>query len=190
MWSGWMVNASIAKNAHPIVASDAASPSMLSSKLNAFVIPSSQTTASAVAATPFEMMWTRSPDQMTSAAAPPCAASFASGGSRKMSSTRPATKRMAQPPRIPPSSRLAGMTCVATAMPDATSIPAKIPLPPSSGVERVCQRSERGAATTWRAAGVFRRAQIASRLAGRAARAAAVTVTGEGYSWAVKRVYG
>src|SRR5579872_4703338 len=97
---------------------------------------------------------------------------------------------MAQPPRIPPSSRLAGTTCVATAIPAATSMPVKIPLPPSSGVDRVCQRSARGAATTWRAAGVLRSAQIASRLAGRAAKAAAVTVTGEGYSWAVKRVYG
>ncbi len=52
-----------------------------------------------------------------------------------------------------------------------------MPLPPRSGVERVCQRSARGAATTYRAAGVRRRAQIVSRLAGSAASAAAMTVT-------------
>ena len=55
---------------------------------------------------------------------------------------------------------------VATAIPDATSSPAKIPLPPSSGVERVCQRSARGAATTWRAAGVCRRPQIVEQARG------------------------
>ena len=52
-----------------------------------------------------------------------------------------------------------------------------IPLPPSSGVERLCQRSARGAATTTRAAGVRSSAQIVSRLAGSAVSAAAATVT-------------
>ncbi len=52
-----------------------------------------------------------------------------------------------------------------------------IPLPPSSGVDRLCQRSARGAATTMRAAGVRSSSQIVSRLAGRAVSAAAATVT-------------
>ena len=145
---GWTVNASTAKNAHAMVASDAARPSMLSSRLNAFVIPISHTTASTVAAMSFVMISTRMPDASTIAHAAPCAASLASGGSRKTSSTRPATKRTAQPPRMPASGRLSGMTPAAIAIPAATSIPAKIPTPPSSGVERVCQRSARGAATT------------------------------------------
>ena len=62
VWLGWIVNASIAKNAQAIAASVAASPSMLSSRLNAFVIPTSQTTPSAVAAMSLEMISTRTPD--------------------------------------------------------------------------------------------------------------------------------
>jgi len=49
---------------------------------------------------------------------------------------------------MPPSSRLAGSTPVAIAIPAAIKSPARMPLPPSNGVERVCQRSWRGAATT------------------------------------------
>src|SRR3954462_15645675 len=48
---GWTVNASIAKNAPAVAASVAARPSMLSSRLKAFVIPTSHTapiTAAAV----------------------------------------------------------------------------------------------------------------------------------------------
>ena len=51
VWLGWIVTASIAKNANAIPASVAASPSMLSSRLNAFVIPTSQRSASAQATT-------------------------------------------------------------------------------------------------------------------------------------------
>ena len=69
------------------------------------------------------------------------------------------------------------MRPAASAIPAAASRPAKMPLPPSSGVERVCQRSARGAATTWRAAGVCSRPRIVRRLAGSAARAATATVT-------------
>jgi hypothetical protein len=89
----------------------------------------------------------------------------------------PAAKRSAAPPMIPASSPLRGSTPVASATAVATSTPAKIPLPPSSGVERRCQRSERGAATTWRAAGVRRRPRIVRKLAGSAASAATATVT-------------
>ncbi len=79
---GWIVNASIAKNEQAIAASVAASPSMLSSRLNAFVIPTSQRKPSAVARMSLEMISTRTPAARTSAAAATWAAIFASGGSR------------------------------------------------------------------------------------------------------------
>ena len=50
-WLGCTVYASMAKNAQAIAASVAASPSMLSSRLNAFVMPMSQATPITVAAT-------------------------------------------------------------------------------------------------------------------------------------------
>ena len=48
---GWIVTASIAKKANAIAASVAASPSMLSSRLNAFVIPTSQSERERASAT-------------------------------------------------------------------------------------------------------------------------------------------
>ena len=72
----------MAKNAQAIAARVAASPSMLSSRLNAFVIPTSQTRPSAVAATSLEMISTRTPAASTSTAAATCAAIFASGERR------------------------------------------------------------------------------------------------------------
>jgi hypothetical protein len=178
-WLGWTVNASIAKNMHAIAASVAARPSMLSSRLNAFVIPTIQRTPIAVATIPFETISTRTPETSTIAAAAICAKTFAMGERPKMSSTSPAAKMSAQPARMPPSSRLAGISPAARAIPTATRMPARKPLPPSRGVEVVCQRSARGAATTCRAAGVCSSAQIVSTLAGRAANAAAATVTAQ-----------
>jgi len=90
MLLGSTVYASIAKNAHAIAASDAARPSMLSSRLNAFVMPTSQTIPSAHASTSLPTICTRTPAAITSAAAATCATIFPSGGSRKTSSTRPA----------------------------------------------------------------------------------------------------
>ena len=176
-WLGWVVNASIAKNAHAMAARVAASPSMLSSRLNAFVIPISQRTPITVAATSLPTISTRTPEASTRAAAAPCAPIFMTGERWKTSSRRPATKRMAQPPRMPPSSAEAGMRPAASAMPAAASRPAMIPLPPRLGVERLCHRSARGAATRWRAAGVCSSARIVRKLAGSAARAATATVT-------------
>ena len=71
------------------------------------------------------------------------------------------------------------MTPARRATATAASSPATMPLPPSSGVERVCQRSSRGAATTWRAAAVCLRPQIVKRLAGSATSAARATVTAQ-----------
>ena len=87
---GWTVNASIAKNPHAIAASVAARPSMLSSRLNAFVIPTIQRTPIAVATIPFETISTRTPETSTIAAAAICAKTFAMGERPKMSSTSPA----------------------------------------------------------------------------------------------------
>ena len=56
--SSWTVTASIAKKVAAINASVPASPSMLSSRLKAFVIPTSQSTPSAAARTSFETIST------------------------------------------------------------------------------------------------------------------------------------
>ena len=77
---------------------------MLSSRLNAFVIPTSQTSASTSATTSLPTISTESPLASTITAAANWAASFGSGLSEKMSSASPARKRSAQPPRIPSSS--------------------------------------------------------------------------------------
>ncbi len=90
-WFGWVVTASIAKKPAAIAASVAASPSMLSSRLNAFVRPTSQSSASRVPATGFEISSTWVPVASTSPAAPNWAASFASGLRWCRSSQRPAT---------------------------------------------------------------------------------------------------
>ena len=76
---GWTVTASIAKNPNAIAASVAARPSMLSSRLNAFVIPTSQSSAIASASTVLWTSWTVVPVASTIAPAPTCAASFARG---------------------------------------------------------------------------------------------------------------
>ncbi len=72
----------MAKKTQAIAASVAARPSMLSSRLNAFVIPISQRRPSAVAATSFEMISTRMPAASTTTAAATCAPIFASGERR------------------------------------------------------------------------------------------------------------
>ncbi len=68
---------------------------MLSSRLNAFVIPISQTTAMGTAIQSFLTSSTVRPFVSTIAAAPPCAASFASAGSPNASSSSPTAKRSA-----------------------------------------------------------------------------------------------
>jgi hypothetical protein len=171
------VNASIAKNPQAIAASVAARPSMLSSRLNAFVMPISQMTPMIVASTGLPTISTRTPEPITSAVAAPCAASFVSGDRRRRSSRSPAKNTIAQPPRMPPSRPDAGIRPAASAMPTAARSPAMMPMPPRRGVERVCQRSSCGAATTRRAAAVCRSPRMVRKLAGSAARAATATVT-------------
>ena len=105
---------------------------------------------------------------MTQQAASTCAASFATGLSEKTSSARPARKRIVQPATIPSSSLLAGAAPIARHAPSPAAKPAKMPTPPSSGVERVCQRSSRGAATTRRPSGERTTAQITNAVTGRA----------------------
>ena len=79
---GWTVKASMAKNRQAIAASVAARPSMLSSRLNAFVIPISQRSPSAVARMSLETISTRTPAAITTTAAATCAPIFASGDRR------------------------------------------------------------------------------------------------------------
>ena len=183
---GWSVAASMAKKSEAIAASDAASPSMLSSMLNAFVIPTSQNTASTSASQWFDTIVTLSPAARTTAAAASCAPIFASGGRLNMSSSSPATKRIAQPPRIPSTcafelgtgSSGPGTAPRATATRTPTTSPAKIPIPPIVGVVCRCQRSSRGAETTRRAAGERRRPTRTRAAAGSARMDAAALTRG------------
>ena len=71
--------ASTAKTAHEIAASDAARPSMLSSRLKAFVIPTSHTRPSVVASRLLATISTVSPETSTRPAAANWAASFVTG---------------------------------------------------------------------------------------------------------------
>ena len=101
---GSCVKVSTAKYVQAITASVAARPSMLSSRLKAFVMPTSQTSASDRWR---RCRWTRSApavagDQITRTAAAICAPSLATGGSARTSSARPAAKRMRQPPTSVP----------------------------------------------------------------------------------------
>ena len=70
-----------AKTPHEMAASEAASPSMLSSRLNAFVIPTSQRSPIARASASLPTISTERPAAKTTPAAANCAASFASGRS-------------------------------------------------------------------------------------------------------------
>ena len=125
----------------------AARPSMLSSRLNAFVIPTSQTSPIAQASTSLPTISTSSPLASAKTAAPICAASFAIGLRWRRSSTSPATNSSAMPPKIPPSSALHSMAPVASASSTATTKPAKIPTPPNIGVARSCHLWLLGSAT-------------------------------------------
>ena len=98
------VSASMAKYPHETIASVAARPSMLSSRLNAFVMPTSHSSPIAHARMSFPTISTFRPLASTTTAAVICAASFARGLRRRRSSTRPATKTIVTPARIPPSS--------------------------------------------------------------------------------------
>ena len=143
---GW-TRASIAKYAAAMPARLAARPSMLSRKLNAFVMPTSQTSASGIA---IQSEWTIStvrPPQIATPAAATCAASFGKGPSERTSSTSPVTKSTAAPPRMPRSVESASTAPSATAAPAPARMPAKIAMPPSVGVSRSCQRSRAGSAT-------------------------------------------
>ena len=129
-------------------ASVAASPSMLSSRLKAFVMPTSQTTRDGVRE---DLVRDRSatfrPLESTSAGGRR-AGRRASGSapSEKSRRARPAAKRIAQPPRIRQNSPArAGTAPTASARPTPAAMPATIPRPPNIGVGRSCQRSSRGA---------------------------------------------
>src|SRR6266545_2815928 len=141
---------------------------MLSSRLKAFVIPTSQTTAIGTAIQSFFTSSTVSPFVTTIAVAPNWAASFAQGGSEKASSSRPTANRSPVPPRIASSSELPPTAPARIARPTPASRPAKIPIPPTAGVSRLCQRSSLGFATNTPASGERRATQITKPAVGKA----------------------
>ena len=177
---GCSVAASTAKYAQAMVASDAASPSMLSSRLKAFAIPTSQTSATTVASTSLPITSTRRPLAMTMPAAPNCAPSFASGLRWRTSSISPAAKRSVQPPTIPQSSPRPWTAPIATATTVAAAKPAKMPTPPKMGVARSCQRSPDGTATNRAPTEELRSARSTRYEMGRATIAMAALTTWEG----------
>src|SRR5215217_1279823 len=177
--SGWTVTASIAKYAQAMPATVAASPSMLSRKLIAFVIPISHTTAIGTAIQSFLTASTVSPFVSTIATAAPCAASFASGGREKASSSSPTANSSAAPPRIASSSELAPTASAARARPAPTSSPTNTPIPPTSGVARVCQRSGERCATSRRASGELRASQIVAAAVGNATAETSASIAAE-----------
>src|SRR5262245_42671419 len=184
----WTVTASIAKKRAAMPASVAARPSMLSSRLKAFVIPTSQTSATVPASRSFEI----SPEIVRpSAITRPAAASWAPSlgiGPRELrSSSRPATKRIEHPPRIANSSRLSGDAPVARAAPQPATIPMKMPIPPSIGVVLRCQRSSRGGAPSRVAKGVRSKSQMAAAAAGRATIAASAFTRRKGNGCLLER---
>ena len=79
--SSWTVTASMAKKTAAINASVPASPSMLSSRLKALVIPTSQSRPMTQARTSLETISTERPEESAIAAAPNWAASFIGAGS-------------------------------------------------------------------------------------------------------------
>src|SRR6266536_234813 len=81
---------------------------------------------------------------------------------------------------MPLSSLVSGTAPTATASQRPAVSPAKIPIPPTSGVGRSCQRSTDGAASTRPATGVRSSSQTVRRAAGKAASAAIVLTNGEG----------
>ena len=112
---GWYHAAAIAKKPAEIAARLAASPSMLSSRLNAFVMPTSQRTPIAIAIRCTCTICTEVPVERTIAAAPSCAASFQRALSVQMSSTRPARKTSVAAAEMPISCSLARSGPTATA---------------------------------------------------------------------------
>ena len=132
---------------------------MLSSRLKAFVIPTSQMRPIPHARTSLPTISTSSPLASTTTAAVTCAASFAIGLRCRRSSTRPATKTIVTPARIPPSSLDHSMTPVASATKTPAANPAKMPTPPNVGVASACQRSSEGMATSRPPTGERRRSQ-------------------------------
>ena len=143
---------------------------MLSSRLKAFVIPTSQKSAIATPSTSFSTSSTRRPAAIAIDAAPTCAASFANGLRWRMSSTSPAAKTSPVPARIPASCQVGSRAPTASARRTPAVTPAAMATPPNVGVARSCQRSPLGSATSREAtAGARSRAHRASAATGNAA---------------------
>ena len=174
------VSASIAKYPHETIASVAARPSMLSSRLNAFVIPTSHSSPIAHARMSLPTISTFRPLASTTTAAVICAASFARGLRCRRSSTRPATKTIVTPARIPPSSPDHSTAPLASASAIPATNPAKMPTPPKVGVGCSCQRSSDGTATRRAPRGERRRSQRTAAATENAAIETIAITTGKG----------
>ena len=174
------VTASIAKKPNAIAASVAARPSMLSSRLNAFVTPDEPDERDRVAdplvadelhLRPGREHDRRGGDLRGELGERVEAVEVVDEAARRRSArSRGRSRRAPRSARTRPRRRRARAPAVS---------PAKMPIPPSSGVGFSCQRSAEGTATSRRASGVRSSAQIAAAHAGRAAMAASVT-GGEG----------
>ncbi len=144
---------------------------MLSSRLNAFVIPTSQKSAIDDA----EDVVRDELDAQTCGDRDPGGAELrrrawqrGSGGGRRRSARR--RSRIRAPARIPASSQDASTAPTATASAAPAARPAAIPTPPNVGVARSCQRSPVGCATRRRPTdGERRRAQSTKDATGSAA---------------------
>ena len=127
---------------------------MLSRRLKAFVIPTSQSRPIAHARTSLPTISTLRPLASTTTPAVICAASFASGLRPRRSSTSPAAKTIVMPARIP--AELAAPLDRADRRARGGSrrrSRAKIPTPPNVGVACSCQRSSDGMGDESRACG-------------------------------------
>ena len=130
----------------------------------------------AVAATGLETILTRSPAANTSAAAATWAPIFINGRRRAHVVEEPRDEQDQAAAENPPEPTRRRQKSRGDGDPRADEQTGEDARAPEHGVDRVCQRSARGAATTCWAAGVRRSSQIASRLVGRAVSAAAAVI--------------
>ena len=153
---------------------------MLSRRLNALVMPTSQSRPIAHAMTSLPTSSTFSPLASTTTAAVIWAASFAIGLRCQTSSTSPATKTIVTPARMPPSSPVHSMIPDASATAIPAAKPAKIPTPPKVGVGRSLHLSPVGTATSRAPTGERRRSQRTAAATENAAIATIAFTIGEG----------
>ena len=146
----------------PMTAIPPASPSMLSSRLSAFVIPTNQKIESVTSRANTPVSRSITPLAISTTAATSWGRSFAAGARARRSSASPVTNMTNpastiassadQPPQggMPSPSRATAPRLSAIPIPAATAKPPKIASPPRRGVGLRLQRSSRtGSTTAW-----------------------------------------